>query len=70
MIFACILMANQNVRGEIAWVWNMTNLYCIVNYDRLLFQVSIKLSRNFDNVDGPRTSRAHKPLYRKVKATI
>ena len=48
MIFACMLMRNRNVMGETAWVWNITNLYCIENYDRLLFQVSIKLSRDFD----------------------
>ena len=64
MIFACMLMWNRNVMGETTWVWNITNLYCIENYDRLLFQVSIKLSRDFD---WPRTSLT-KPLYMKVKA--
>ena len=65
MIFACMLMWNRNVMGETAWAWNITNLYCIENYDRLLFQVSIKLSRDFD---WPRASLT-KPLYMKVKAT-
>ena len=60
--------ANRNVRGEIASVWNITTLHCIVNYHRLLFQVSIKLSRDFDYIDGPKTSLT--TLYRKVKATI
>ena len=48
MIFSCMPIEIRNVRGETAWVWNITNLYYIENYDRLLFQVLIKLSRDFD----------------------
>ena len=66
MIFACMLIANRNVNRETACVWNITNLYCIENYDRLIFQVSINLSRDFDRPRTPLT----KPLYMKVKVTI